>query len=183
MSGKTGKIILSICELVIGIILLINPVGFTAGIIVAVGAVLIVTGVISIFRYFRAEPAAAVVGQSLTRGLISIVVGGFCIINSRWFIVTFPLLTILYGVGTLITGIAKLQWTVDMIRLKMNRWFLMGIAALLTIICAVVILCNPFGSTAVLWTFVAITLIVEAVIDIIAALTQKGEQKFSTKGK
>ena len=185
MSGKTGKIILSLCELAIGVILLINPIGFTSGVIVAVGAALVVVGIISIVKYFRADPDIALADHGLARGLIELAAGAFCVINSHWFIATFPLLTILYGIVTLVTGITKLQWTVDMIRLKMNRWFIMGIAALLTVTCALIMLFNPFGSTAVLWTFIAITLIVEAVIDVVAAFmgNSSGERKFSTKGK
>ncbi|MFR2465285.1 MAG: hypothetical protein ACLTA1_05815 [Clostridia bacterium] len=36
---KTGSIIICICELLVGILLLINPVGFTTTIIIAVGIV------------------------------------------------------------------------------------------------------------------------------------------------
>ena len=49
----------------------------------------------------------------------------------------------------------------------------MGLSAALTIVCAVIILYNPFSSTAVLWTFIAITLIVEAVVDVIATIFAK----------
>ena len=93
--------------------------------------------------------------------------------NSHWFIAAFPLLTVLYGIGTLVTGIAKVQWMTNRIRLKAKRWFLMGLSAALTIVCAVIILYNPFSSTAVLWTFIAITLIVEAVVDVIATIFAK----------
>ena len=176
MSNKMSKmssILLSLCELVVGILLLVSPVSFTTGIIQFVGIVLIIGGVISVVQYFRTEPEVAVAEQSLTHGLIEILLGCFCAFNSQWFIATFPILTILYGIGTLVTGIAKVQWMIDMIRLKVKKWFLMGIAAVLTIICAVIILCNPFSSTAVLWMFIAITLIVEAVIDVIATIFAK----------
>jgi len=42
------------------------------------------------------------------------------------------------------------------------------IGAVLTLVFALLILANPFASTAFLWTFIAISLIVEAVLDILA---------------
>ena len=80
----------------------------------------------------------------------------------------------LYGVGILLTGIAKIQWTVDMARLKMSKWFLAAIGAALSILFAAVILMNPFQSTTFLWTFVAVSLIVEAALDAIALLLSRG---------
>ena len=88
--------------------------------------------------------------------------------RSNWFIVTFPLLTVIYGVLTLLGGINKVQWAIDMLRAKQKYWFVAIISAVLTLVFSALILANPFASTAVLWTFIAATLIVEAVIDIVA---------------
>lgn len=172
-TSKVSSVIMSLCEIVVGILLLVNPVGFTAGILIFLGIVLLVVGVAGMIRYFRAAPEQAAMEQSLTRGLLSILVGLFFIIKHEWFIATFPLLTILYGVGTLVLGIAKIQWTVDMLRLKVKKWFWEAVSAVLTLAFAVIILCNPFGSTAVLWGFVAVTFIVEAVADIIVVIFSK----------
>ena len=38
--------------------------------------------------------------------------------RSGWFIAAFPVLTMLYGVATLVTAFGKLQWTADLLRLK-----------------------------------------------------------------
>ena len=60
----------------------------------------------------------------------------------------------------------KLQQGVDLLRLKARFWFLAGINALLAIVFGAIILGNPFTSTIVLWRVSAISLIVEAVLDI-----------------
>lgn len=69
---------------------------------------------------------------------------------------------------TLLGGINKVQWAIDMLRAKQKYWFVAIISAVLTLLFSALILANPFASTAVLWTFIAVTLIVEAVIDIVA---------------
>ena len=175
MKGKMGKFILALGELAIGVLLLINPVGFTTAIIAVVGVLLLIAGILNTLRYFKMDPEEAALGQNLTQGLLEAAAGLFCVFKGNWFIVTFPLLTVLYGIVTLVTGVSKVQWTVDLLRTKAKKWFWAAISAAVTLICSVVILCNPFTSTAVLWMFIAITLIVEAVFDVITAVFAKEE--------
>ena len=63
-----------------------------------------------------------------------------------------------------------------MIRLKMKKWGLAAVSSVVTVLCALVILANPFASTAVLWMFIGVALIVEAVADLIAAILMRPEE-------
>lgn len=65
----------------------------------------------------------------------------------------------------------------DLVRNRAEKWFWAGISAAITLICSAVILSNPFTSTVALWTFIAITLIVEAVFDVIVAIFTKGDTR------
>jgi len=165
---KNGSTILvSLFEIVVGILLLISPVGFTTGIIMAFGIGLLAVGIMSIVKYFRAEPVEAVKQKYLAKGLIALLAGGFCTFKAHWFIATFPALSMLYGVAILVTGLAKVQFAFDMLRMKQSKWHIALISAIVSIVCAVVILGNPFASANVLWMFTGISLIVEAAIDLI----------------
>lgn len=168
--NNINGILLCLFEIAVGVLLLINPVGFTTGIITTAGIVLLIIGLITVIKYFRTEADEARTGQYLVKGLVALLAGAFCTFKSHWFIVTFPALTIIYGIVVLITGLGKVQLTFDMIRKKNKKWFLAIISALLSIICAVVILNNPFTSTTVLWMFTGITLIAESVIDVITLI-------------
>lgn len=170
LKRNLNSMAMSLVEILVGILLLVNPVGFTSGIIIICGVSLMIAGTFDVFKYFYNEPVKASSSQFLSRGMIAILAGAFCTFCSEWFLVTFPMLTVVYGVANLITGITKLQWTIDMIRLKRNRWFWVGISAVLSILCGLVILANPFSSTTVLWMFIGITLIVEAVFDLIGSI-------------
>ena len=161
---------MSLVELIIGILLLVNPIGFTSGIIIAFGIVLMIMGISTTIKYFRTEPEEAAVSQILVKGLIMLLAGAFCAFNSHWFIATFPVLTLVYGVVILITGITKVQWTIDIIRMKRSKWFWAAISAAISIVCGVVIITSPFSTTAVLWMFIGISLIVEAVLDMIGSI-------------
>lgn len=154
-------------ELIVGVLLLVNPVEFTSGIIMAAGIVLMIFGIIEAVKYFRTSAEEAFLRQTLVKGLALLLVGAFCTFKTEWFIVTFPVLTIIYGVIILLTGIGKVQLTVDMVRRKNKKWFWAAVNAVVSIICAIVILNSPFTSTAILWIFTGASLIVEGVFDLI----------------
>ncbi len=170
---SSGNLLMCIAELLIGILLLIDPIGFTSGIIIVLGIVLALDGLRCCVRYFREDPAEAAEQGNLGKGLIFLITGLFCALKSEWFIATFPVLTVIYGVVTLMTGIRKIQWAFDMLRQKQKYWFVALIGAVLTLTFAVLILCNPFSTTAILWTFIAVSLIVEAVVDILTYIFGK----------
>ncbi|MCD8155462.1 MAG: DUF308 domain-containing protein [Clostridiales bacterium] len=168
-----GNLVTCIVEIVIGILLLINPIGFTTAILTILGIALAILGIVSVVKYFRTDPLEAAAESGLATGLLLILIGCFLAFKSQWFIVTFPVLTALYGVMTLLVGVCKIQWAVDMLRTKQKYWYVAILAALLTVLFAAVILLDPFATTAVLWTFIAVTLIVEAIADIVTFILGK----------
>ena len=183
LKRNLSSMAMSLVELIIGILLLVNPIGFTSGIIIAFGVVLMIMGIHKTVKYFRTEPEEAVVSQILVKGLLMLLAGVFCAFNSHWFIATFPVFTLVYGVVILITGITKVQWTIDIIRMKRSKWFWAAISAAISIVCGVVIITSPFSTTAVLWMFIGISLIVEAVFDMIGSIFGNRERVDCTQEK
>ncbi len=161
-SHSLGFILL---ELVVGVLLLVNPIGFTSTIIIAAGALLLLGGIFFIVKYFRSTASSSLKDQRLTKGLFLLLFGWLCAFHSNWLMLFFPALTLMYGIGMLITSLSKIQLTVDLIRIRHNRWFVWAISAALSLGCAIVIICNPFLTAEVLWIFSGISLIVEAVAD------------------
>lgn len=176
LKNNVNGIIVCLFEILVGILLLINPVAFTVGIITVAGIVLVVLGLINTVTYFRCSALAAARGQFLMKGILSMLAGFFCIFDSQWFIATFPLLTIVYGLVILVSGMSKVQLTADMIRMKIKRWGFVAVSAVISILCAAVILGNPFASTSALWMFTGAVLIFEAIIDIVTMII-KGSNK------
>ena len=165
-----SSIVAGFVELMVGILLFVNPIGFTSGILMAVGVVLLVCGLMCLLRYFNTEPVQAALEQNFSKGLVLILLGGFLALRTQQIIALFRLLTQLYGVAILILGVVKLQQGVDLLRLKARYWFLAAINAVLAILFAAVILSNPFTTIEVLWRVAAISLIVEAVLDIVVLI-------------
>jgi len=157
-------------EIAVGILLLINPTMFTSIIIIMLGVGFFILGLVNIVRYFQNEVVAASAGQYFTRGILYLLFGCFCVFKHDWFIGTFPVLTIMYGILILIAGVSKLQSSIDLVRIKHPKWFLTGITAVITVLCAVFILCNPFKSIEFMWWFIGISLILEAVVDTVVMI-------------
>ncbi len=170
LKNNLGGFIVALCEIACGVLLLINPIGFSSSIIIGIGVVLFVMGVISTVSYFRTDPYDAAKKQSLAKGLVGIAAGIFCITGFGIIIAAFPLLSVLYGAAMLVVGIVKLQWTVDLIRLKQAKWWLSGISAVITIVFAVIVMCNPFGAAVAVLNFAGISLICGAALDIAALI-------------
>lgn len=164
---KSGSIGACILEIAVGVLLLINPVGFTSAIIIGAGIIMVLAGLVNIIRYFTAAPELAAQQQLLFKGLLLAMGGMACIIKHDWFLTAFPLLTVLYAIAMLLLAAYRLQKMADMRRLHLSTWYMPGIAAALAALMAIIILVNPFGAVTAVWTFVAISLIAQAVVEIV----------------
>lgn len=173
LKRNINLIFVCILEALVGILLLVSPDNFTTAIIIACGIVLLVGGIVSVVKYFRTDALEASVKDTLVKGLVMLLGGLFLVINPKWLISKFPILTILYGIAVLIGGLFKFQWFIDAIRLKTGRWLFNMLNALISIVCAVIILADPFTTTAFLWIFIGVSLIVEAICDLIVMIVAK----------
>ena len=168
--GRMGGLVLCVAEIIVGVLLLIDPAGFTSGIIIGAGWVMAALGAVSVIRYFVVKPEEGAQSQLLFRGLTLAMAGALCITQYGWFLTAVPLLTVLYAGWMLVLAAMKLQQLADMLRLKVGRWYMPAIAAGLAVALAVIILWNPFGAAQAVWTFVGISLIAEAVVELVGAI-------------
>ena len=168
-----GGILISLGEIAVGLLLLFDPARFTSGIIIALGVLLMMLGTSALIRYFTTEPKLAAKEQNLAKGLFLLGAGVFCALRHNWFLLTFPALTVLYGAGLMLIGFVKIQRAVDMLRLKRAMWFIAAISAALSLLISAIILINPFESTMLLWILIGVTLIAEAVCDLLSIFLKK----------
>ena len=169
---SVNGLVLCLFELVVGVLLILNPELFTRTIVMGAGVVLLVVGIINIVMYFKAEPEVAAQGQGLVLGLGALIGGLLCILGNAWIIKTFSAFTVIYGVFILVTGLSKVQTTVDMLRTKRGKWLFPAIGAAVSIICAIIIISNPFEAVNFIWTFIGVTLLVQAAFDIMTIITK-----------
>ena len=174
-------LIYCICELAVGVLLLIDPIAFTSAIVRILGIVLCVFGVLNIMNYFGLAPEMGSMSMSYTKGLVQVITGVFCIFRPEWIASAFPLLAVAYGLVILVVGLVKLQWSVDALRIGSGYWFIPGIGGLTSVIFAVVIIFNQVTTAAVLWIFAGVSLIVEAIIDAVSTIMSNKKSKIETE--
>lgn len=171
------NILLCLFELIAGLLVVINSKGFNKIVIIAAGFGLILTGLVQVIKYYRAEPKAAAQKNYLMKGLLLLSTGCFCAFRSNWFVAVLPSFSFLLGVGVFLIGLAKIQQAMDMVRLDQKQWYYAFIGAAVSLACAATILNGPIATKKILWIFTGIILVFVAVADIAMLVTHISPKK------
>lgn len=163
-------IALTLLEIVLGVLLIIDPINLTKVFIVVFGVILLLAGALFTLFYFKTSALDAAFGSSLALGLTFLSVGVLFTFFSSFILTLFSAFPIFLAVVLCFSGLLKFQWTIDSLRLGTGKWFLPLLDAALSILCAVLIFTNPFGTLLALLRFSGILLIVEAVLDILVLM-------------
>ena len=153
--------------MVAGLCLLLFPQMTTSVVFWGLAGVLIFMGAISLITYFRVATAKAVSGDGMASGLLLIVLGlivGF----ARKTIAS--LLPVVFGLVLFIGGVFKTQGAFDLKRMGDERWFVILIGALFSLITGLIVLINPFGTLLTLMRVMGAFLLAEGVQDLLCAL-------------
>jgi uncharacterized membrane protein HdeD (DUF308 family) len=176
-------IITALFLIVVGILLLINPVAFAMGLVKLAGVFLVVLGALRIVRYFRTDPETAARGQDFFIGLIAILGGLFCIFFTGWFLSAFTTLAVIYGLLQLLLGFSKVQRTVDFLRMDLSLWYLPACSALIYLVFGFIIVLNPEMTLINVWVFTGVTMIVEGIITAVCLFLLERERREAKMAK
>ena len=168
MRENSASVLTVLFLVIVGILLLVNPVTFGIVIIKIAGILLALLGIVDIVKYLRTSPEEAAQGQLFFSGAVSVTAGCFLFFATDWFVKVFPILAVVYGLLQVLIGFRNLQATVDALRLKKTYWYLIGISAALSLLFGFIIVLNPTMSMMSIWAFTGITMIVEGVFDAVA---------------
>lgn len=157
-------LMLALGELVLGILLLVNPMGLASVVIILAGVLMIALGGYHLVRYIRLPREKAAETWNLATGTGLITVGITAIANQHWLVQMFGTLAAVYGIMTTVISFMKLQIAVDALRWKRPYWYLMAISFAVTAILAALLFIQPFAESTV-WIFAGIVLLVLAVLD------------------
>ena len=160
--------------IVVGILLLANPAMYAGAIIRVAGILFGVFGILDIIKYFRTEPREAAKGSGFYSGALMISVGAFCLLDASWFVGTFPVLAVCYGVFQILLGYRKLQRSVDALRMKTPFWWMRAISAGISIFFGFIVTLNPGMTLMSISVFTGLAMIIEGLFDAVAvAMTWK----------
>ncbi len=159
---KSG-IVSSIILFIFGLLLLLKSEETIVTISYVVGSVIIAMGALAFINYFTGKDNKVL---GIAYGIISVVLGVIIISNP---VAIASIIPIIIGVGIILNSAMKLQYALELKKLSSEMWKTTFIVALISTICGVIILFNPFQGAVLITQVIGIFLILYSIIDIICS--------------
>ena len=157
----------SVCYLVIGIILLVFPNVSLTDLSYALGIVLIMAGIINIAVYFIRGQYLEPDRYGFSAGVTCVLIGLFAVLNNQEFTrIFFQILAFCM----ILDSIVKLQYSMDLLRMKSTKWWVLLLISLITAGLAMAILVFPFKTEAGHDRYAYCILIVDGAVNMITML-------------
>lgn len=150
-----------------GLCLLLFPQMTTAFVFWGLASVLMVLGAMNLISYFRANVQQAITSDSMATGLLLIVLG--LVIGCAQETIA-SLLPVVFGLILFVGGVLKVQGACDLKRMGDARWFTALIGALISLVCGLIMLVNPFDTLMTLMRVMGAFLVIESVQDAVYAV-------------
>ncbi|MDD4850589.1 MAG: DUF308 domain-containing protein [Gemmiger sp.] len=160
---KTGSIVLSIGYLLVGLLLLIVPGASLRWICYAFGAVILATGAVNLFRYFRIRGQGLKAPFLLVGGVVAFGLGLFLLLKPDFVISILP---VVFGLFILLDGIIRIANGLELARAKGQKWWLLVLLGLLSVVLGLVVVFHPFDAMVSVAMLCGIMLVVEGALNL-----------------
>lgn len=156
--------------LVLGLLLFFKSSVTLMGISYIFGGLIIAIGVLAIVRFISNN-------HSDISNQLNIVYGIICIISGIFFIekpeIIGSIIPVVMGIGIIISSSLKIQQSFNLKSLNSSYFFWSFVTALLSLICGVVLLFNPFKGAVIITKVIGIFLAMYAILDICNTIVLK----------
>ena len=176
--AKWAYVIAAAALIVMGACLLLWPGSSAEAICGILGIVFAVFGAVKLICYFSPDRFGLAFQFDFALGLTALIAGVIMMLHSEEIVAVVP---IIVGVFIMIDGAFKLQTSLDARQFGLEKWWYILILALVTCLCGLLLLLNPFGGARALAAWQGITLIVDGAqnlcIVIFTVRTGKGRSR------
>ena len=156
------SLLTSIAFLALGIFIIVKPDTTLEIIANIIGVFIIVAGLGGVLSYFKNKENGGIF--TLTYGIVSLVAGCVLILNPQAVIKVLPFIL---GIFFCIGGCVKLQYAIDLKQYKASKWYGTLIIAIVTIVCGVLFIVNPFEGAKTIMRVTGIVITIYAILDIV----------------
>ncbi len=167
-----GALFTDIALIILGLLMTIFHKSAGNIICIALGILMCVFGVLRFISYFAKNKEEAVGSFAIVQGTALLGFGVLFIIAPE---PIRALLNILLGIILVISGVLKLQYAVDLIRLKAKLWWISFLGAVITIALGIIIFIF-YGETW-LMLFTGISFMVNGLLDLVVVIILDKEKK------
>lgn len=158
---KWNLILMAVAYMALGIILIVWPTETLKTSIYILAVFLIAIGIVSLISYVRKDIGDAIYRYDLVVG-VSFVLGGILVIIKVEQLTA--LIPVILGFMVTISGILKIQNSIDMFRLGHGTWYLAFALSIINIVFGIVLLIAPFARE-VLVACIGVALVYSGITD------------------
>ena len=161
-----SSLLILLAEAVLGIFMIVKPELLRSVVTILIGVLLILVGTIALVKYFFLDSRGASPVSRCVMGIISVLVGVLCLIFNGKMGKAF---IIVYGAILILNAAYKVYAYVTTRKATGQASFFQLISGLVALIVGVVLIVWANETVNLLWILAGIALLVEAVIDAVAA--------------
>ncbi|GAA6396384.1 hypothetical protein I4300191C4_10410 [Solibaculum mannosilyticum] len=169
-----GMMFLSICYIAIGAILLIFPNIALTDLCYALGILFMISGVINVAWYLIKKGYLVPGRFGFAFGVTQVMVGLYAVIKTQDFAFAFAQVL---AICMMLDSIMKSQFSMDLLRLKAEKWWALLLVSLTMIGLSMLILVDPFSTEGSRNLYTYIVLILDGAANIISLLILSVWQK------
>lgn len=173
-----SSLITSLFLIALGVLLILQSEATIITIAYVVGSVIIALGVLSGIKFFSNLNNEKKTELDLVYGIISIILGIIIIENPEGIASIIP---VILGVSIIISSATKLQYAFELKANNNNLWKTTMVLSIVSTICGLVLLFNPFKAISYFTKVVGVFIIIYAVLDMISTYTIKRNVKMFQK--
>lgn len=165
---KWNLILLAVIFIALGIVLILWPGATMKTICYLLAAMLLAIGVVSLINYLGKDISGIIYRYDLVVGLCAILGGILVIVKVDKLT---DLIPAVLGFLVTMSGIMKMQNSVDMLRLGHGTWHVAFAMAIVNIVAGIVLLMNPFEAAQILIMCLGIALVYSGITDLYVTIS------------
>ena len=165
---KWNLILLAVIFIALGIVLILWPGATMKTICYLLAAMRLAIGVVSLINYLRKDISGIIYRYDLVVGLCAILGGILVIVKVDKLT---DLIPAVLGFLVTMSGIMKMQNSVDMLRLGHGTWHVAFAMAIVNIVAGIVLLMNPFEAAQILIMCLGIALVYSGITDLYVTIS------------
>lgn len=165
-----SSIITSAILIILGLLLIFESETTIISISYIIGSILVAIGVVAIINFIRKMNANINGSLDIVYGAVTIILGVLVITNPHAIASIIPFVL---GIGIIISSATKLQYALELKQNNNNLWKATMVVSIISAICGVILLFNPFKGAVLFTKIVGIFITIYAILDIISTITIK----------
>ena len=165
-----SSIISSIILIALGLLLIFQSEATIMMISYVIGGILIAIGVLAIIKFIQNVGKEQKSELDIVYGVVSIILGIIVIKNPEAIASIIP---VILGISIILSSATKLQYAIELRANKNRLWKTTLVLALISTLCGIILLFNPFKAASYFTKVVGIFIVIYTVLDMISSYTVK----------